>query len=563
MNCVPLLLCSILVSTNTACPSWTVCSDGQSTECDCQCAPAPSGVVYCIIDKSGNPRVGVEIGFCITMSKANRSLILGSCPYNMLIRKYEYIFSYQEIPPDPNDIDAVLCGPCKRTGQLCGQCQEGYSLPVYSYYPQCVKCEPGTNNWPKYLTVSLLPTTVFFVFITFFRIRVTHPVFYGFILSSQILTAPQNMRRICQLIFRNNYEKTLVGYGVMLYFGFYSIWNLDFMRLLYTPFCLHPNATTLQVLSLDYLTAVFPLLLIILTYTLVRLHYNNCRVIVWLWRPFIPCFACCRRQWDIQNSLIDAFASFILLSYFKFMSVSFDILMPSFVWDEYGNLERLTLYYDGTVEYMSGDHIPYALLAYFVLFFFTLLPVLFFCIYPCRCFHRLLNHFNYDIPSIHKFMDVFQGYYKDGTNGEKDRRYFSAFFLILRIITNLVYAISFMIVNNTFLIASIVIYSIVLSTLQPYKNPFYLKLDLFFLLLIVIAVASDWNFNSHPSQLDMIANRITLLSIASLPLLYIVCLLLHYICKRFFWGRLVAEKFRSYFTRRHVNEEEEPILSYA
>ena len=48
----------------------------------------------------------------------------------------------------------------------------------------------------------------------------------------------------------------------------FSIWNLDFFRLLCKPFCLHPNLSIIQVMCLDYAIAVYPLLLIILTYML-------------------------------------------------------------------------------------------------------------------------------------------------------------------------------------------------------------------------------------------------------------------------------------------------------
>ena len=156
-----------------------------------------------------------------------------------------------------------------------------YSLPVYSYYPQCVRCSTNTNNWPKYLAVSLLSTTVFFLVVITFRLRLTSSILNGYLILSQVLTSPPSlMRCIGESIFKNHYEKTLIGYGIYGYYSFFGIWNLDFFRLVHTPFCLHPNTTTLQELSLDYITAVYPLVLIILTYTLVRLHYNNCTLVV-------------------------------------------------------------------------------------------------------------------------------------------------------------------------------------------------------------------------------------------------------------------------------------------
>ena len=131
--------------------------------------------------------------------------------------------------------------------------------------------------------------------------------------------------------------------GISTFPTYLSIWNLDFFRMVYSPFCLHSCASGLQVLSLDYITAVYPLVLIILTYTLVTLHYYDCKLVVWMWRPFHRCVACFQRKWDIQNSLVDAFATFLLLSYVKFLSVSVDILMPTILWDKWGQQKSIML----------------------------------------------------------------------------------------------------------------------------------------------------------------------------------------------------------------------------
>ena len=128
-------------------------------------------------------------------------------------------------------------------------------------------------------------------------------------------------------------------------------------------------------------------------------------------------FARCRRQWDIQNSLLDAFETFFLLSYVKFLSVSFDILMPTFSWDMKSTMQSPVVYYDGTLEYFGLEHLPYALLAFAVLIVFTFCPILLLCVYPCHWFHRCLNTYHLSSPALHTFMDTFQGSYKDGTNG--------------------------------------------------------------------------------------------------------------------------------------------------
>ena len=71
--------------------------------------------------------------------------------------------SYHFLPTNVTELDRERCGGTARTGQLCGQCMEDCSLPVYSYNPQCVSCTGDTNNLAKYLAVSLLPTTAFFI----------------------------------------------------------------------------------------------------------------------------------------------------------------------------------------------------------------------------------------------------------------------------------------------------------------------------------------------------------------------------------------------------------------
>ena len=301
------------------CPTWTYFNNKTNS---CQCGPIIHRIVTCSTEDGNLSDIGILFRFCMTQNKERTMVVVGPCPYNS--------YGNNTLPSHVSELDIATCGGTGRTGQLCGQCMDGHSPPVYSYYPQCVKCTSETSNWPRYLAVSLLPTTVFFIALLVFRFRATSPLLNGYILFCQIITSPPLQRLIAYKIRENHYENTGVGYLAYIYLGCIGIWNLDFFRLAYTPFCLHPNTSTLKVLSLDYIIAAYPLALIILTYTLVRLHYNNCRLVVWLWRPFISCFDRCRRQWDIQNSLVDAFATFLLLSYVKFLSVTFDILMPTF-----------------------------------------------------------------------------------------------------------------------------------------------------------------------------------------------------------------------------------------
>ena len=55
-------------------------------------------------------------------------------------------------------------------------------------------------------------------------------------------------------------------------------------------------------------------------------------------------------------------------------------------------------------------------------------------VYPFYWFQQLLR---FNFLTLHIFMDVFQGSYKDGTNGTRDYRYFSALFLFLQLTDNI------------------------------------------------------------------------------------------------------------------------------
>ena len=224
----------------------------------------------------------------------------------------------------------------------------------------------------------------------------------------------------------------------------------------------------------------YPLALIILTYTLVTLHYPNCRLVVCLWRPFLKCCIHFRRQWNIQNSLVNTFATFLLLSYVKFLSVLFDILTLTFLWDKWRRHIGTVLHYDGSVEYFGADHLPYAVLAITVLLVFTVLPILLLCLYPCGWFQKFLNRHHLRRQAPHTFMDAFQGCYKDGTNETRDCRYFVAISLITRVAIHLTLVIASA-DNNSCLIALLVIVILLLSTFHPYKKQPFNQLDTFLL----------------------------------------------------------------------------------
>ena len=505
------------------CPPWykPVYDNGSSTT-TCECGDSLGGIVFC--DSSHDHYESyVLVCFCMTHIEENNSadsVVVGHCLYAC------YYGFYYRI----TDLNSV-CADFNRTGQLCGRCIEGFAPPVYSFHLYCVECEDHTNNWLKYAAVAFGPLTLFLFIVIIFRISVTSAPMNTFVLVSQVIASPQLTRLVAG--FTNGALLTVA----QVFLSLFGIWNLDFFRLVYTPFCLNPSVTTIQTIALDYIVAVYPLLLIAVAYTLVVLHDSDFRLVVWLWKPFHACLSWFRRHWNIRTSLIDAFATFLLLSYVKFLFVSLDLLVPTALYKEDGKtLDTLYLYYNGTVELFGSEHRPYAIVAILVLSVFGILPLLLLCLYPCRCFQKCLNCCGLQCFALHVFMDAFQGCYKDGTGNTRDCRYFSAIFMMVRILLAVAYAAT---LNSYFYVIIAIIFTMLafsLIAIQPYKNPIYNRVNTFLILTLVMSCTSLVGINVFPSVLSsfLIASIILLITSVLIVVLYQLVV--------FYWIFLVQQR---------------------
>ena len=392
----------------------------------------------------------------------------------------------------------------------------------------------GASTWPS---LSYQLYTLLYIGVITFKFRATSPYLNGYLMFAQIATSPIILRR--GIVHLNKNWAALIT--------LFSLWNLDFFRGVYDPFCLHPNATTLQVLALDYIVAVYPLVLIILTYCLVRLHYYNFRLVVWLSRPFIRCFSRIRRQWDMQNTLVDAFATFLLLSYIKFASVSLDLLMPSPIWNTNITLQRPVVYYNGTMEYFGRDHLPFAVLAITVLLLFTLFPILLLCLYPCRWFQQLLNRCHLQRQALNTFIDAFQGSFKNGTDGSRDCRYFSAVFLMTRVLAYVLLGVSMIMLSNSGLIALLLSVVLMLCLFQPYTNSIHNKIDIIFFTVFAILISCYWVISDHNSSLRRYVDSYVACTFSSVPVFFPLFLVLYFIYRRYSLKQTFRTRFISIF----------------
>ena len=513
----------------TSCGNWLLPKRDDSGNVICECGSELDGVIRC---NSEIQQVNILKEYCMTYSSNGTFLVVGRCMYSHHLKQYKnngnYVFYTL-----PLNVSRV-CDSFHRDGQMCGKCMNGFAPPVYSYGPGCVNCTEYSRNWAKYVSISFLPPTVLFLFVVTFCVSVTSSPLNAFVFVSQMTTAPPALRM----------GSNMDIWG-QLGISFYSVWNLDFFRTLYSPFCLHPKMTALQTLALDYAIAVYPLLLIVITYVLVEMHDHDFRIIVCLWKPFHACFVHLRREWNIRGSLINAFATFLLLSYVKFLYTSFDLLFPISVFDIHGKpLSKMFLYYDGTLEYFGQEHLPFAILALVVFVIFNIFPLLLLLLYPCQCFQRCLNHYEIQCQVLHVFMDTFQGSYKDGSNGTRDCRWFAALYLILRIVPLFIFIL---VGPSKFVLYPLVLLIIVAvfltAVFHPHKSPFHNAADIFLLLVLmsvgisILALEVAVYRNHHTKH----ATHTLTTTLSSVPALYLAAFLFY---KLFACVRVIRKNFQ-------------------
>ena len=96
-----------------------------------------------------------------------------------------------------------------------------------------------------------------------------------------------------------------------------NTWNLKFFNSLIPNSCLYEGFSTFNRIVFLYVSAFNTFVLIELAHTCIELHGRNCKLIVWFWKPFHKFKVKFNKFWDLQWSVLHAFATFLLLLYNK------------------------------------------------------------------------------------------------------------------------------------------------------------------------------------------------------------------------------------------------------
>ena len=518
-------------SNNSVCPVWFICN----TQNRCQCGDGHNKAVVC--DEKNLMSVVLDC-HCVTYDGVTNTTSLGACFYNC--ENYNSIKDkdkvYHKLPATPEMlINQSVCKKFHRTGLLCGDCEDGHSPLVLSYNLGCVECPGGHKNWWKFILVAFVPLTFFYFFTVLFNINVTTSRLHGVVFFSQALSMPAFVRIMMSSIRKSNSQLLTAS---KIFTVFYSVWNLDLFRSVLPETCL--NVTTVQALALDYLPALYPYVLIIISYFLIEIYDRKVACIALAWKPFHKVLTFFRKSWDIRTSVIDSFATFFLLTNIKILSVSSDLLVPTRIYQLGSNRSTLGLYYSPSVVYFGQEHLPYAITALVILTIFVIMPTGILILYPFQFFQKCLSVFPLNWHFLHAFVDSFQGCYKDGTEpGTFDCRWFSTIILMIRQMLFIVYSFTLSMMFFVYATIILVVFLIAMINIQPFKKVGYSSTDVIFYILFslcYVVILGRNNASIENYWFNTVFLIFAVLS-AMVPVVYIILLIGFWLFSRAAWIR--------------------------
>ena len=267
-----------------------------------------SGIVKCERDNEGEYHLSLLPCYCLTEYGNSFKAVVGLCIFTCT--EESPLLNYLSLPVargNISELSQVMCKNFSRSGQMCGQCEAGHALPVYSYTLSCVNCTEYGLNWLKYIGIAFGPQTLFFVTIVFSRMSVTSGLMVGYVTVSQLVATGVELRfKDSEMMSRNSMPTRWKVLSAA-----YGVWNLDFFRIFYPPFCLNPHLPPLAVIALDYAVAIYPMCLIVITYCLLTVCGKYTSVLR-CWAPFHVSIHRFHQACDIRNSIVDAYVDSII-----------------------------------------------------------------------------------------------------------------------------------------------------------------------------------------------------------------------------------------------------------
>ena len=408
-------------SQTTSCPLWHVWN--RNGQCEC-------GADYHQTVKCDDNYVYIKRGNCITWNNSTNSAVLYICLYST---HWNTIQDNYRIPKNVSGtkLSDITCKDYNRKGDQCRECIDGYGPAVFSDGITCTDCSMYRHLWILNPLFQIAMVCLMYLLFALFQINLT---------SSPLNLTVMFLQFVVQEVKSNSivHFKGVRYIGqipIKVFFTLFAILNLDFFHMILPPLCITANTKAVNILLFDYIIASVPIVFTALMYILIELYDENCKPIVILSYP-IRRLTGIYAGWNPKKRILTTFASFFLLSYTKIFFASLRFLLAVNLYNSHGNTVKKSaiLLYDPAIRLFDSDHIIYAVLTFSAFFIFIILPTFFLALYPTRLFRKLVNMLGFQRWDIlAQIMDIFQGWYKNGSNGTRDYRPVASLYFLLRI----------------------------------------------------------------------------------------------------------------------------------
>ena len=317
--------------------------------------------------------------------------------------------------------------------------------------------------------------------------------------------------------------------------------SLKFDLYFTTNYCLAPSMNAMDYYLLQYASALYPLLIMLIILSIIR-YCPGCIPAKYLWYTIKPCVKAIRKRTSIQQTIIHGFITFMLLTYANFVNISFQILVFGYFEDKTGQHRTVIIpVWQGTMDYFGEHHLPYAVIAIFFLLIFGILPPLLLTLYPVIL--MIIAYFGWDntrqvhmlrkwIP-LYKLMPVFDTFWSEF---KPNCQVFAGLYFLYRFLPFAFFAFFPTIFQIYFGVSiSFIIIMFLHAFFQPYKKHLYNRVDLFIFAIIGIINSfyaySGFLRTQNASQSTIQVYWWIRTTLAWVPIVFIICYIVFKIAK--------------------------------
>ena len=332
------------------------------------------------------------------------------------------------------DVPKMLCGN-NSGGVLCNKCEDGYA-PAISYDKfKCVPCNDTVSiaGVSSFIFFSILLPLVYLIIVYIIDVPITSGLFHGPILLCQIVSSIVLLDAGGIIA----YDKLFPDHGSgavkfqRAYTGLYDSFNLYFLRSLLETQCFSKHIRNFAtVIAINYIAAFMPLLVVIL-FALV--HYCSltfCKCCKTIFGTFVMInpqkFPKASRFFDSRWNKANFLATAILLSYTNVAVITSYLTTNVVLEPTEGDKSYNVLYLDGTIDFLSKQHLPYFVCAcLFGVTYLVIVPLFLFFYRPNNpkenggFLNHLLGQFQNEFRSGRKLNPNQNCTYKEPINNKK------------------------------------------------------------------------------------------------------------------------------------------------